>query len=105
MTTLLAPTEPDEDVRSLLAALLEQRRQDWRLEAACRGMDPETFFPPRGVRVDEAKAICAGCPVRSQCLDDALADGRSEHFGIWGGVTEKSERRSGAHDAGPILER
>jgi Transcription factor WhiB len=49
----------------------------WRLAAACRSADPELFFPLSGSgqaleQIAEAKAICAGCPVRRQCLEFAL---------------------------------
>jgi len=35
--------------------------------------------------VAEAKAICAGCPVRNECLAFALRTGQVD--GIWGGTT------------------
>ncbi|HLU54070.1 MAG TPA: WhiB family transcriptional regulator [Pseudonocardia sp.] len=68
---------------------------DWRLAAACRDHDPELFFPlsevgPGARQVERAKAVCAGCPVRSECLDYALAAGLDH--GIFGGMTE-TERR------------
>jgi len=48
----------------------------WRSAAACRSADPELFFPLSESgksleRIAEAKAICAGCPVRRQCLQFA----------------------------------
>lgn len=64
---------------------------NWRQRAACRGLDPEIFFPERGESTREAKAVCAGCPVRPECLEYAL-DAR-EVNGIWGGKSER-ERRS-----------
>jgi Transcription factor WhiB len=51
---------------------------------ACRGADPDLFFPLPGESAEPAKAICAVCPVRAVCL--ALARGRGERYGIWGGV-------------------
>ncbi|WP_241193525.1 WhiB family transcriptional regulator, partial [Streptomyces sp. ADI96-15] len=33
---------------------------------------------------------CTGCPVRTECLADAL-DNRVE-FGVWGGMTERERR-------------
>jgi WhiB family transcriptional regulator, redox-sensing transcriptional regulator len=67
-------------------------RDGWRSAAACRSADPELFFPisdsgPSLVQAAEAKAICAGCPVRRQCLAFALRT-RQVH-GIWGGRTER----------------
>jgi WhiB family transcriptional regulator, redox-sensing transcriptional regulator len=55
--------------------------------AACLGTDPELFFPPEGEDGAEArakaKAICASCPIRSECYGLAFAN--SEEAGIWGG--------------------
>lgn len=49
--------------------------------------DPEIFFPPRSAgHADEAKAICADCPVRRECLRYALK--APEEFGVWGGLDE-----------------
>jgi WhiB family transcriptional regulator, redox-sensing transcriptional regulator len=67
-------------------------RYDWRSTAACRSADPELFFPisdsgPSLVQAAEAKAICAGCPVRRQCL--AFAVRTQQVHGIWGGLTER----------------
>jgi WhiB family redox-sensing transcriptional regulator len=44
-----------------------------------------------GAAQHRAKSVCRGCPVRTECLADAL-DNRVE-FGVWGGLTER-ERRS-----------
>ena len=68
----------------------------WRADAACRGEDPELFFPigstgPVLAQIAEAKEVCARCPVRDACLDFALSTGQA--YGIWGGLTE-DERRS-----------
>ena len=54
--------------------------QTWRKSAACRGVDPELFYAPE--TVDEAKTICAGCPVIEACYAYGL---RYESWGIWGG--------------------
>ena len=45
----------------------------WRRSAACRGADPDLFFPERGShRPVEALAYCEECSVRSECLASAL---------------------------------
>lgn len=40
--------------------------------------------------VEAARLICAGCTVRTQCLEEALAAG--EQDGIWGGLTPEERR-------------
>lgn len=76
----IAPSEPD--------------RRAWTSRAACRGMDPEMFFPDRqdGYQAIQAiQAICAECPVRVECLNYALDE--RERDGIWGGMTGRQRRR------------
>jgi WhiB family redox-sensing transcriptional regulator len=63
----------------------------WRQRAACRGLDPEIFYPATEDDAEAAKAICALCPVREACLEHALA--RRERDGVWGGLTERERRR------------
>jgi len=63
---------------------------DWRTLAACRGTDPDLFFPPgaphaegSATQVAAAQAVCRACPVTTPCLTFALA----EPEGIWAGTT------------------
>ena len=68
---------------------------DWFDRAACKGMDPELFFPvgttgPALVQIAEAKAICAECPVAVDCLLYALETGQIA--GVWGGMSEDERR-------------
>jgi len=63
----------------------------WRKRAACRGIDPEVFYPATDEEAEEAKAICATCPVHQACLEHALA--HREREGVWGGCTERERRR------------
>lgn len=75
---------------------------DWRDKAACREYDAEIWFPvgetgPALLQIDEAKAICAHCPVRVECLEDEMRfeagiRATSRH-GIRGGLTG-AERHS-----------
>jgi transposase-like protein len=51
--------------------------------------------PVRAVQVAAAKAVCAGCPVRADCLAEALA---RIPYGIAGGLTENERRRLRTHD-------
>ena len=69
---------------------------NWRARAACRGTDPELFFPigrddVDRPEIDAAKEICAGCPVLDDCLDYALATHQPD--GIWGGLTTSERQR------------
>ena len=48
------------------------------------------FFPERGSSTIKAKAICAECKVREECLEFAVV--RKERFGIWGGKFERERR-------------
>lgn len=58
---------------------------DWREEAACIGKGNEMFYPERShALAQKAKAICAKCPVKGECLDEAISN--NEKFGIWGGM-------------------
>src|SRR6185369_11780695 len=62
---------------------------DWPSQAACRNGDPDALFV-QGAEQNVAKRVCRGCPVRYECLADAL-DNRIE-FGVWGGMTERERR-------------
>lgn len=62
----------------------------WQDDAACATTDPEVFFPTgqgrdRTAAVDVAKAVCAECPVRAECLTWALDTG--DAYAVLGGTT------------------
>ncbi len=63
--------------------------QDWTARSACKTADPDELFVT-GAAQNRAKAVCLGCPVRTECLADAL-DNHVE-FGVWGGMTERERR-------------
>jgi WhiB family redox-sensing transcriptional regulator len=71
--------------------------RDWRLDAACREVDPELFFPDPGQapQAAQAKAVCAGCGVRGSCLEAALhgPQARDDHTGIFAGTTASDRVR------------
>lgn len=71
------------------------RWQSWREEAACQDTNPRIWFPDGagGLRAaKEAKAICARCSVRVDCLTHALS--HPEPYGTWGGMTETERDRT-----------
>jgi hypothetical protein len=95
------PTEYHRDRLAALGPLLHAdarwlaARVDAATERACRDLDPERFFPPDGARFrlsaleverDRVERLCAGCPVRGECLAGALL--RGEIYGSWGGVAQ-----------------
>ena len=68
-----------------MTASLRENEREWVTKAACRGHDPNLWYPsrtgPNNSRA--AQEICMSCPVRFECRADA--DSRDEPFGIWGG--------------------
>lgn len=70
---------------------------DWQQDALCLGVGHDRFFgadprlPISRAEVAEAKAMCRACPVRSDCLDYALA--MDERWGVWGGLTAPERDR------------
>ena len=73
--------------------------QQWRIQAACQGLDPEIFYPLDDEEGDEAKAVCADCPVAKACLEHA--SGYREKEGVWGGRPSVSAGGSSASAAAP----
>jgi WhiB family redox-sensing transcriptional regulator len=64
------------------------QREDWTMRAKCRGMEDALF--PEASDQKRARQVCSGCPVRYECLAEAL-DNRIE-WGVWGGMTERERR-------------
>jgi WhiB family redox-sensing transcriptional regulator len=66
---------------------------NWIEQSACKGASPSLFFPDKwdNQSVRSAKAVCANCPVRAECLEYAVA--AVEPFGIWGGLTSKQRSK------------
>lgn len=66
----------------------------WIAAAACRSVNPELFHPETGGRskptekvLAPAARICAACPVRAECLADAIDTGDWRYgirAGLWG---------------------
>ena len=62
---------------------------DWASAAMCKQASPDELFV-RGAEQHRAKLVCSGCPVRTECLAEAL-DNEIE-WGVWGGMTERERR-------------
>lgn len=73
----------------------------WRDRAACSGVDTELFFPlanhrvatsdQRSAQERNAKAWCYRCPVRQDCLDDAIRV--KDTWAIRGGLTAREREQ------------
>ncbi|WP_328934179.1 MULTISPECIES: histone-like nucleoid-structuring protein Lsr2 [unclassified Streptomyces] len=71
------------------------RRDAWHGRAACAGQDTDLWFPkqPTG---SHAVQTCRNCPVRAECLLEALQEegsGYAHRYGIRGGLTAGERRR------------
>ncbi len=73
--------------------------EEWRRQANCRGKDTALFFPGRGDYwgIRNAKAICAECIVKRECLSYSMTqehDGTTgEDYGVWGGLSQKERQK------------
>ncbi|MFJ7067530.1 WhiB family transcriptional regulator [Streptomyces sp. NPDC101115] len=63
----------------------------WSASALCAQVDPGLFFPTKGNGCPEARRVCLACPVRAECLAEALD--RNEPAGMWGGLTTRERRQ------------
>lgn len=69
-----------------------KKKDEWRRRARCLGMDPRVFVLPDHTHLKRvgsdpyaaARAVCAGCPVRTECREDAIAT--QEFHGFRGGL-------------------
>ena len=63
-------------------------REDWAAAARCRGTGDVLFA--EGAAQRRVRVLCDDCPVRLECLAEAL-DNNME-WGVWGGMTERERR-------------
>ncbi len=78
-----------------VSAAVRAASAGWASRGACQDSDPDLFFPittsgPALQQIAQAKAVCARCPVRIDCLNYALETGQDA--GVWGGTSEKERR-------------
>ena len=88
----------------LIAYLRPLIDEDWRSRAACRDSHtPDLWHHPKAASTDtrRAKLVCngsdtlPGCPVRSECLQWALAHRQAQ--GVWGGLDSDQLREQIRH--------
>ena len=61
-----------------------RRPPAWHALASCATADPDSWYPAQDKASSAVLRVCAACPVRDLCLQQAIDDG--ELFGIWGGL-------------------
>lgn len=59
-------------------------------QALCAQTDPELFFPESGGSTLDARKICVECPVKTECLLEALVNNYDD--GVWGGLSPRERR-------------
>ena len=78
------------------ALIPSAKNWSWQDKALCKtnGVDVTVFFnddmlrgPEKQARESAAKKICTACPIKTECLEHALAV--PENFGVWGGLTQE----------------
>jgi len=82
-----SPARPSFSIKGS-SSVTAMQREDWTMRAKCRGMEDALF--PDASDQKRARLLCSGCPVRFECLAEAL-DNRIE-WGVWGGMTERERR-------------
>jgi WhiB family transcriptional regulator, redox-sensing transcriptional regulator len=79
----------------LSPAEIFDRPESWQERGRCTELPSRKidalFFPERGHSSKAAKALCAECCVKAECLEYALE--RKEAFGVWGGTSERDRRK------------
>ena len=96
-----ATTARSLEVRQIVRRSIPARHHSWIEDAACSGRsqtERDWWFAYPGSRpAKRAIAICRTCPVRTQCLDDALRHeggaSRTRRFGIYGALTPLERTR------------
>ena len=77
------------------ALIPSARYWTWQDNGLCKsdGVDATVFFNDEKLRGHQkearesaAKKVCTACPVKTECLEHALAV--PEYYGVWGGLTE-----------------
>lgn len=86
----LTPADRTAAGPTWFARMVAQARPAWQADGACHEHPELDFFTGRAVDHAEAKAVCADCLVRPECLAFAL---EHQELGVWGATTE-AERRA-----------
>lgn len=90
-------TVPKQRKPEPISNVVPIRAEDWMTLADCQGVATDIFFPELDeLPSDDARKLCARCPVKEECLQWAI---NHDEDGYWGGTT-KTQREaimSGRH--------
>lgn len=85
-------------------AIAVRRREAWQNLAACVQYNPELWFPTGSPgspwyqeEAEFARAVCRTCPVKDECLTEAIMN--RDEYGIWGGYDSKERKAMIRRDA------
>jgi WhiB family redox-sensing transcriptional regulator len=72
---------------------LNDQEQEWKNDAACKGVERSVFFPTIGYNQHSKHAIkiCKTCPVKKRCAEFAINNNISN--GIWGGLNPNQRQQ------------
>jgi WhiB family redox-sensing transcriptional regulator len=91
------------EARHYLRRLFASWLPDWHDEALCRESDDMApWFPTRGQSNQPALDICGRCPVRNECLTEAIADPTLDH-GVRGGATANDRKTMRRNRQSPYI--
>lgn len=84
-------------------------RQEWMDKANCKGSTYK-MFPQHHKDITyiiEAREICAGCSVQTECLEYALEFPPADMHGVWAGYTSRQlaaeQKKRGVRATRPTL--
>jgi WhiB family transcriptional regulator, redox-sensing transcriptional regulator len=82
------------DVRAGRLGCVMTNERRWTEQAACKGADQRIFYQSGANPLyTQAKSICAKCPVRLECLQDAMEWEKTNlRIGMWGGMTPRERQ-------------
>jgi WhiB family redox-sensing transcriptional regulator len=91
---------PDESAAAELDSLADLPDEVLSLRVAADGLclweithgDPPGWTGEDTPDRELAARLCAGCPVRRECLEFELRTGGAESVGVWGGLSEDDRR-------------
>lgn len=73
----------------------ETGENHWTMYASCAETDPEVFFAENAAEVYDARKICDGCFVKTECAIYAITN--NIMYGVWGGLSVAERKRAKAH--------